>query len=66
MLMAFLPLVFLLSLTTPVSVLVFSMLAKMGSGFMIISQMTIIPKLTLNRSRRVRYLLLVRENWYKK
>lgn len=57
MLMTFLPLVFLLSLTTPVSILVFAMLAKTGSGFMIISQMTIIPKLTLNRSRRVAFLL---------
>lgn len=48
-----LPLVFLLSLSNPVSVFTFAILAKLGSGFMIISQITIIPKITLNKSRRV-------------
>lgn len=60
-----LPLVFLLSLSNPVSVFTFAILAKIGSGLMIISQITIIPKITLNKSRRVRIMLKIEKTGVK-
>lgn len=58
MLMICLPLVFLVPLNSPLTVFGFAIMAKIGSGFMIISQLTIIPKITLNRSRRVNIYLI--------
>lgn len=60
-----LPLVFLPPLTNFTLILIFSCLYKIGSGLAIISQLTIIPKITSNRNRRV-IKVLSRENWLKK
>jgi predicted RND superfamily exporter protein len=57
-----LPLVFLLPLSDPKFIFAFAIIAKIGIGMMIISQLTIIPKITLNRNRRVFYILKSREN----
>jgi hypothetical protein len=62
LLISCLPMVFLLPLADPKYVFAFAIMAKIGSGMMIISQLTIIPKITLNRSRRVLNLFYVREN----
>lgn len=54
-----LPLVFLPSLTNFYLILMFSCFYKIGSGLTIISQLTIVPKITSNRNRRVNLWLLV-------
>lgn len=61
LLIMFLPLTFFMPLSNIYLVLTFSILSKTGSGLMIISQITIIPKITHNRSRRVIALLMKRK-----
>ena len=53
LLMFFLPLIFVPELCVPWVIFLLACTFKVGSGLMIISQLTIIPKITSNRSRRV-------------
>lgn len=53
------PLVFFISLSNPIYIFTFTILGKFGSGLMIISQLTIIPKITLNRNRRVNIYIYI-------